>query len=63
VNGTSGGGLYYPTYFDGLRAIHGWSSVPTYNASHGCVRVPMWAAKWAFDTVELGDEIRVYGTP
>jgi hypothetical protein len=63
VNGTSGGGLYYPTYFDGLRAIHGWPSVPTYNASHGCVRVPMWAAKWAFDTVKLGDEIRVYGSP
>ncbi|MGH2808379.1 MAG: L,D-transpeptidase family protein [Actinomycetota bacterium] len=63
VNGYSGGGLYYPTYFDGLRAIHGWPSVPTYNASHGCVRVPMWAAKWAFDTVELGHEIRVYGTP
>lgn len=60
VNGTSGGGLYYPTYFDGLRAIHGWPEVPTYNASHGCVRVPMWAAKWIFDVVELGDTIRIY---
>ena len=60
VNGYSGGGLYYPTYFDGLRAIHGWPEVPTYNASHGCVRVPMWAAKWAFDLVELGDKIRIY---
>ncbi len=60
VNGYSGGGLYYPTYFDGLRAIHGWPEVPTYNASHGCVRLPMWAAKWAFDLVELGDKIRIY---
>lgn len=60
VNGYSGAGLYYPTYFDGLRAIHGWPDVPTYNASHGCVRVPMWAAKWIFDVIELGDEVRVY---
>ncbi|MDQ3941469.1 MAG: L,D-transpeptidase family protein [Actinomycetota bacterium] len=60
INGYSGGGLYLPTYFDGLRAIHGWPEVPTYNASHGCVRVPMWAARWIFEEVELGDEIRIY---
>ena len=60
INGTSGGGLYMPTYFDGLRAIHGWPDVPTYNASHGCVRVPMWAARWIFGVVELGDQIRIY---
>ena len=60
INGTSGGGLYMPTYFDGLRAIHGWPEVPTYNASHGCVRVPMWAARWIFGVVELGDQIRIY---
>jgi N-acetylmuramoyl-L-alanine amidase len=60
ISGYSGGGLYYPTYFDGLRAIHGWPDVPTYPASHGCVRVPMWAAKWIHDRLDLGDRIYVY---
>ena len=58
--GTSGGGLYYPSYFDGLRALHGWSEVPTYNASHGCVRLPMWAAQWVFGKAKIGTEVRVY---
>jgi hypothetical protein len=60
ISGYSGGGLYYPTYFDGLRAIHGWPDVPTYPASHGCVRIPMWAAKWVHDRLDLGDRIYVY---
>ena len=52
--------LYYPSFFDGARAIHGWPEVPTYNASHGCVRVPMWQATWIFSKVEIGDLIRIY---
>jgi lipoprotein-anchoring transpeptidase ErfK/SrfK len=52
--------LYYPSYFDGLRAIHGWPEVPTYNASHGCVRVPMWAARWIYAKIEVGDQILIY---
>ncbi len=58
--GYSGNRLYYPSYFDGLRAIHGWPEVPTYNASHGCVRVPYWTAQWIFGLTEIGDEIRIY---
>jgi peptidoglycan hydrolase-like protein with peptidoglycan-binding domain len=60
VNGYSGGGLYYPSYFDGLRAIHGWREVPTHPASHGCARVPMWAAKWIYGKAELGTRVLVY---
>jgi N-acetylmuramoyl-L-alanine amidase len=60
VNGYSPNRLYYPVYFHGLRAIHGWPSVPTYPASHGCVRVPMWAAKWLSRRVELGHKIVIY---
>ena len=52
--------LYYPSFFDGARAIHGWPEVPTYNASHGCVRVPMWQATWIFSKIEIGDLIRIY---
>jgi N-acetylmuramoyl-L-alanine amidase len=58
--GYSGGGLYYPSYFDGLRAIHGWEEVPTYPASHGCARVPMWAAQWIYGLADIGTEVLIY---
>jgi hypothetical protein len=52
--------LYYPSFFDGGRAIHGWPDVPTYPASHGCSRVPMWAAQWIYGIAETGTTVRVY---
>lgn len=52
--------LYYPSYFDGLRALHGWPDVPTYNASHGCTRLPMWSATWAYGKAGIGTTINVY---
>ena len=36
------GTLYWPSYFIGGYAIHGSESVPTYPASHGCVRIPRY---------------------
>ena len=36
--------LYYPSYIIGGYAIHGSPSVPTFPASHGCIRIPMFAA-------------------
>ncbi len=38
------GRLYNPLYFNGGIAIHGFPSVPTSPASHGCVRIPMGSA-------------------
>lgn len=58
--GYSPGRLYYPSYFDGLRAFHGWPEVPTYPASHGCARLPMWTAKWMFNQVQIGTLVRIY---
>jgi hypothetical protein len=52
--------LYYPSYFDGARAIHGWPDVPSYAASHGCVRVPYWHAKWIFGLAAVGTRVLVY---
>ncbi|MBI3649250.1 MAG: L,D-transpeptidase [Actinobacteria bacterium] len=52
--------LYYPSFFDGNRAIHGWPDVPTYAASHGCVRVPMWTARWIFHLDPVGTRVLVY---
>lgn len=52
--------LYYPSYFDGLRALHGWPEVPTYNASHGCARLPMWSATWVYGKADIGTTIHIY---
>ena len=37
--------LYYPNYFHGGIAIHGNPAVPAFPASHGCIRIPMFASK------------------
>lgn len=58
--GYSAGGLYYPSYWDGGRAFHGWPDVPTYPASHGCSRLPMWSATWMYSLTEIGDAVYVY---
>jgi peptidoglycan hydrolase-like protein with peptidoglycan-binding domain len=58
--GFSGHHLYYPSYFDGRRAIHGWTEVPTYPASHGCVRIPYWVTRWMFTQDPVGTRVLVY---
>ncbi len=58
--GYSPGRLYYPSYWDGGRAFHGWPEVPTYPASHGCSRIPMWSATWMYSLTEIGDTVYVY---
>jgi peptidoglycan hydrolase-like protein with peptidoglycan-binding domain len=58
--GTNSHGMYYSTYFVGGYAIHGYPSVPTYAASHGCIRIPIPSAQRVYDWIELGDPIRVY---
>ncbi|GAB3437655.1 L,D-transpeptidase family protein [Streptomonospora sediminis] len=40
------GSLYRPAYFNGGIAVHGYSSVPPYPASHGCTRVSIPAMDW-----------------
>ena len=42
--GGSLSGMYYSIYFLRGFAIHGYHSVPTWPASHGCVRTPLWFA-------------------
>jgi hypothetical protein len=52
--------LWYPTYFTGAFAIHGYPEVPPYPASHGCVRVPMWVAPRLFEADGYGTTVYVY---
>jgi lipoprotein-anchoring transpeptidase ErfK/SrfK len=54
-------GMYYSSYFIRGYAIHGYHSVPTYNASHGCLRVPLSNAIAIYNWLDLGDRIFVYG--
>jgi L,D-transpeptidase catalytic domain/Putative peptidoglycan binding domain len=58
--GTNSHGMYYSTYFIGGYAIHGYPSVPSYPASHGCIRIPIPSAKRVYGWIDLGDPIRVY---
>jgi peptidoglycan hydrolase-like protein with peptidoglycan-binding domain len=54
------GKLYNPVYFtrSGI-AVHGSQSVPTYPASHGCVRIPMHIAEYFPSLVRQGDAVYV----
>jgi L,D-transpeptidase-like protein/putative peptidoglycan binding protein len=53
-------GMYYSSYFVGGYAIHGYSPVPTFPASHGCLRIPIASAKRIYGWVSLGDPIYTY---
>jgi hypothetical protein len=52
--------LYYPNYISGGVAIHGSPSVPAQPASHGCIRIPMFAAKEFSQIVPIGMKIIVH---
>jgi lipoprotein-anchoring transpeptidase ErfK/SrfK len=54
-------GMYYSAYFHGGYATHGYHSVPTYPASHGCVRNPIPDSIFIYNWISLGDSIYVYG--
>lgn len=52
--------LYYPNYINQGIAIHSNPSVPTYPASHGCIRIPMFAAEEFSQIVKIGTVVIVY---
>jgi peptidoglycan hydrolase-like protein with peptidoglycan-binding domain len=52
--------LYHPMYFLRGFAIHGYPEVPTWPASHGCVRVPLWIAGALRERWGHGSIVRVY---
>ncbi len=57
--GTNSEGMVYSNYFIRGYAIHGYADVPTYNASHGCLRVPIPNAISIYNWISLGDAIFV----
>jgi hypothetical protein len=52
--------LYYPNYFSDGLAIHGNPEVPHSPQSHGCVRIPMWAAKEMSQQLSIGTIVLIY---
>jgi lipoprotein-anchoring transpeptidase ErfK/SrfK len=57
--------MYFPIYYLSGVAIHGAKSVPTYPASHGCIRIPMFAAQELNEMTPIGTVVLVYagGSP
>jgi hypothetical protein len=52
--------MYYSNYISGGVAIHGYPSVPTQPASHGCIRIPIFAAREVSTLLKLGTIVLVY---
>jgi len=54
------GSVYYANFISGGVAIHGSPSVPTQPASHGCIRIPMFAAREVSKLLPVGTIVLVY---
>lgn len=55
-----GGWMIWSSFFKGGIAVHGFSSVPPYPASHGCVRIPIPDSKYVYDNMPIGSLVYVY---
>jgi peptidoglycan hydrolase-like protein with peptidoglycan-binding domain len=58
--GENSEGMVDSNYFIRGYAIHGYAEVPTYAASHGCLRVPIPDAAAIYGWVALGTRVDVY---
>jgi hypothetical protein len=56
------GGSHLPNFmgFHGNFGIHGYSPVPSFPASHGCVREPIWASHWTYSHAKIGTPVHVH---
>jgi len=58
--GTNSDGMVDSNFFNGGDAIHGYAEVPTYAASHGCLRVWIPDAAAIYAWVRVGTPVDVY---
>jgi lipoprotein-anchoring transpeptidase ErfK/SrfK len=58
--GTNAQGMVKSSYFIRGYAIHGYVDVPAFNASHGCLRVPIPDAQRIYDWIRMGDRVITY---
>ena len=52
--------LPYASYFNGGIAFHAYPEVPAHPASHGCVRLPVAEAPFAYGFMSVGTRVSVY---
>lgn len=52
--------MYYSNYISGGVAIHGYHTVPNQPASHGCIRIPIFAAREVSTLLPIGTIVLVY---
>jgi lipoprotein-anchoring transpeptidase ErfK/SrfK len=52
--------LYYPNYISDGVAIHGNPAVPNEPASHGCIRIPMFASRDVSKMLPVGTIVLIY---
>jgi hypothetical protein len=53
-------GMFYSVYYNRGEATHGYKSVPTYPASHGCIRNPIPDSRFIYNWINLGMNMSVY---
>ena len=52
--------MYYSNYISGGVAIHGYRTVPNQPESHGCIRIPIFAAREVSKLMPIGTIVLVY---
>ena len=52
--------MYYSNYISGGVAIHGYHTVPIQAESHGCIRIPIFAAREVSKLLPIGTIVLVY---
>jgi hypothetical protein len=55
-------GMYFSNFFTGGYAIHGYNPAPDFPASHGCMRLNMVDAIFAYNLLNIGDWVDTYYT-
>ena len=60
VGWEKGSSMYYSNYISGGVAIHGYPAVPIQPASHGCIRIPIFAAREMSQLLPIGTIVLVY---
>ena len=62
--GSTSDGMYWPAYYwnkgSPNLAIHGYPNVPTYAASHGCVRTETWDQDAIYPLITVGMNVYIY---
>ena len=58
--GTNAKGMVHSSYFIRGYAIHGYVDVPAFNASHGCLRIPIPDALRVYNWLRHGDRVITY---